>query len=146
MRQSERLLHVGVFLRPGSRDGNRHVPVVGRGDDHGVDIAAGQQLAEIAVGLALDHSRVGLAAVFVGVGDGHALRALALLEMAKQLAAPVADADVSERHPFAGRRRIGVAQRGRSDDVRRGRGGRRARQETTPVEANMVHEYSPLLA
>ena len=72
----QRLLHVGVLLRPGGGDGHRHVPMVGRGDHHGVDVLAGQQLAEIAVGLALDHPRVGFAAVLVGVGHRHALQPL----------------------------------------------------------------------
>ena len=46
----QRFLHVGVLFGPGRGDGDRHVPVVGRGDHHGVDVVAGQQFAEIGVG------------------------------------------------------------------------------------------------
>ena len=33
-------------------------------------------------------------------------------ESAKQIAAPIADADMTQHDPLAGRRRVGVAQRG----------------------------------
>ena len=54
-RQPERFFSVGsIFLRPSRQDGDWHVPVVGRGDGHGVDVVAGENVAEIGVGLALN--------------------------------------------------------------------------------------------
>ena len=92
----QRLLHVGVLLRPCRRDGDRHVPVVRRGDDHGVDIGAGQHFAEISIGLAAAHFCVGLPPVLVGIGNRHALAALAVLKLVE--IAPAADADMADGH------------------------------------------------
>ena len=72
-RQAQRFLHVSVFLRAGGHVGDRHVPVILRSHHHGVDVLAGQQVAEIGVCLALAHRCAGLAAVLIGIGHGHAL-------------------------------------------------------------------------
>ena len=44
---AQRLLDVHVLARLAAPDGGRHVPVVGRGDDHGVDRLVVQGLAEV---------------------------------------------------------------------------------------------------
>ena len=44
---AQRLLHVHVLARPGRIHGERHVPMVGRADDHAVNVFAGQHLAEV---------------------------------------------------------------------------------------------------
>ena len=118
--QPERLFAVNVLLRPGRKDGDRHVPVVGRGDGHGVDVLPRQNVAEVGVGLALDQPGARLATIAVGVGHGDGLHPFALQKIVRQ--PPRAEADVPDRHPLAGGRRVGVAQRGRGDDVRGGDG------------------------
>ena len=51
-RVRQRLLAVDVLLGLGRQHAAQSVPVVGRGDHHGVDVVAGQKLAEIAVNVA----------------------------------------------------------------------------------------------
>ena len=75
--ERQRLLDVDVLAGAQRRDGHERVPVIGRGDDHRVDVLAVEHLAEV---LDADHrtrSRPGrrapapppLAAVVAAAGD-----------------------------------------------------------------------------
>ena len=57
---AQRLLHVDVLARLAAPERGRHVPMVGRGDDHGVDRLVVEHLAEIL------HAAGGLAALLAG--------------------------------------------------------------------------------
>src|SRR5205823_4380221 len=46
----QRLLAIDVLAGPGRQDAGDGVPVVRRGDDDGVDVRAGEQVAEVIVG------------------------------------------------------------------------------------------------
>ena len=50
MIMSERLFDVDVFAGVARVDGHRHVPVVGAGDQDGVDVFAVEQLAIVLAG------------------------------------------------------------------------------------------------
>ena len=81
--QRQRLLAVDVLALAHGVDGDQGVPVVGRGDDDGVDVLAVEQLAEVLVGfdftyrfleavaglLDLVHGPVAVAAIHVADGD-----------------------------------------------------------------------------
>ena len=76
-RYPQRLLAVHVLPRLGRGRGDQRMPMVLRGDHHGVDVLAGQQLAIVAIDLAIlvaivvVHDPLGpLAAVFVRVAYG----------------------------------------------------------------------------
>ena len=116
-RQSQRLLDVGTLARPGGEDRNRHVPMVGRGHDDGVDIVAGQQFSEVLVGRPLADRRQGFASIPVAVGDGHTLGVAQCLEPAKQIAAASPDANVSHGDAVAGRCLVLATQGSRRNDV-----------------------------
>ena len=51
--EGERLFHVDVFARVEGVDGDRSVPVVGRGDQNGIDLLKFQQLRVIGEALGL---------------------------------------------------------------------------------------------
>ncbi len=115
-RQRQRLLAIDVLLRVGRGDHVQRVPVIRRGDDHGVNVLAREQIAEILVLRAsLERTLVRLFAVvilhqFFGVltargihiAHGHHLRFLAVQEPIEQAAILFAHADETERDPVAG--------------------------------------------
>ena len=123
-RQCQRLLAVNVLAGLGRLDRDDRVPVVGRGDDHRVDVVAGQQLAEVIV----DSAIIGRAAALllaVMVVDSFAGRFapcridfaygqdldLAVSQVAFQMsAAHAAHADETERDPVIGRSELIGAQ------------------------------------
>jgi hypothetical protein len=106
--------------------------MVGRGDVHGVDVAAAEELAEIMIDGAVavtvvfvDASLGALARALFDVTDSHVLNVAAAEEGPQIAAAHIADADAAHHDPLAGRRSFLVAQGGAGDDVRgrHGRGG-----------------------
>ena len=79
-RQAAGLLAVDVLAGLGRQDRGRGVPAVAGGDQHGVDVRPGQQLADVAVHravlvavLGVDHRLDRLAAAGLHVADGHEL-------------------------------------------------------------------------
>ena len=127
--QTERLLDVHILARPRRGQGGRHVPVVGRGDDNGVDVVAGEQLAEVrvrggelALVLLVDPGDRAVAATLERVGDGDAAAALQSQKAAQNPPAASAHADVPHRDAVA--RGISAENRrghdrGQGDDRRR---------------------------
>ena len=101
--QSERFLDVSVFAGLGRHDCDGHVPVIRSGNDHRIDILAGQQFAKVSVGLSFNHFRHRLATVAIGVGNRYGLRARTGHETSKQIPSTSSHSDVSDRHPFTGR-------------------------------------------
>jgi hypothetical protein len=67
-RQGQRLLAIDVLARPRRQNRGNRVPVIGRGDDDGIYVAAGQQFAEIDI-LSAATIRAGLALLSVGAMD-----------------------------------------------------------------------------
>ena len=67
-RQRQRLLAEHILARPNGQQRDRHVPVLGNGHHDGVDVLAGQQVAEIAIAVALVSK--GLAGLFAAIGPG----------------------------------------------------------------------------
>ena len=105
------LLAIDVLAGVGRQHRGRGVPVRAGGDQHGVDVVAGQQLAEVAVGgavrvavLRVDHLLDRLAALGLHVADGHEPDVGLLQEAAQVVAAAVADADAADDDLFARRR------------------------------------------
>ena len=143
-RLAQRLLAVDVFARLGRGDGDVGVPMVGRGDDDGVDVFPGKQLAEVVVGVAALERRVVLlgvevvdallgviAASAVDVAHGDDLRLRFAEEPAHQPARLDADADEAERDA-AVRLRRRRPNAGRQDERGAGRSG--GLEEGTTIE------------
>ena len=133
-RQPAWLLAVDVFagLRGGHRGGG--VPAVAGGDDHGVDVLAGQQFAEVAEQPAIlvavvliDERLAGLAAAGLHVGDRHALDIGQAEHRAQVVRAARTDPDHSERDLLARGDCTVAAQRvGGNNPGERHRRGRRS--------------------
>ena len=109
------LLAVHVLAAAAGLDHHDRVPMIGRGDMHRVDVRAGQQLAEVVVGLAVGvlvvfvHLALGLVAgALAHIADGHVLDIRTAQERALVAASHVADADAAHHDPVAGRRDISV--------------------------------------
>jgi hypothetical protein len=101
-------------------DDHQRVPVVGGGNVNGVDVRAGQQVAEVVVGLAvlvavvLIHPVLGVVTgALTHVADSDVLDVLAAEESPQVAASLVADADAPHDDPFAGRRAFAGARGGR---------------------------------
>ena len=130
-RQRFGLLAVDVFAVAACFDHHDRVPVVGRGNVHGVDVGAGQQLAKIVVGLAVvdchnarrSSPLTAVADFFAHVAHGHVLHVFAAEVAPLIAAAHIADADPAHHDAVAGRRPLVVAQRRRGDDERHGESG-----------------------
>ena len=101
------------------------MPVRPGGDQHRVDVAAGEQLAQVAVhgaigvvvavvGAFLD----GLAARFFDVANGDELHVLLRQEAIQVVAAPVADADAAHDDAFAWGNAAILPQDTAGDDLR----------------------------
>jgi hypothetical protein len=101
----EGLLAEDVLAGLGGGNGDEGVPVLGRGDDDGIDAGHAEQLPEVA-----EHGRAsaeaaagGLAAVLPRIADGQRLRRRAE-EAAHDIVAPSAEADEAEADAIARRR------------------------------------------
>src|SRR5262245_24937999 len=118
--QAERLLAVDVLAGLAGVDGDQGVPVVGHGDDDGIDVLAVEQLAVVADG------ERGLAGLLLDAGPGLFEPGLidladrdAVLDVDAEVAfALVADADAADADSFAGR----VGGEAGGDQGRQGRG------------------------
>ena len=107
--QGERLLAIHVLAAPQGGDGGQRVPVVGRGDDHGVDVFAGAKLAEVAVTgdlvlvLLLRHFGDAFQVLLVDVAAGHDAKRLVPLDVVEQAALEaVAGADDADLNRIIG--------------------------------------------
>src|SRR5262249_3535345 len=100
----QRLLDVDVLARVAGVDHLQGVPVVGRRDDHGVDILALEQPAIVAKLLRLAAALLGggVHVRLVGVADSGGLAILLLEEDVWHLIAAIAQANEAEAHAFAG--------------------------------------------
>ena len=124
-------------------DGLHGVPMVGRGDDDGIDVFAFQEVTIIAVGcgaLAGGLGGVGQAA-FVGVADGrdiHVPTVSAEDHVVKVSAAHAADADHADGESFIGARDAWGAEDSGTEQLRQGQdagggGGGRLQETATGV-------------
>ena len=135
---------------------NRHVPVVRRGNHHGVNILAGQQFPEILVlGAAfvvafggafrvgfVDRRGACLPAAPVGIAHRHALAILEGQKAPQQSPALASHADMPQSYTLAGRRDPAGAQCPRGDDIRetQRRGCKRCPLEEIPsIESSSIH-------
>ena len=93
------------------------MPAVAGGDQHGVDVAAGEQLAEVAVEHAVvvavmlvDQFLAGFAAAGLDVADGHAPTHRSLQNATQVVGHTGTDSDHPQHDPLARRRRAVSAQ------------------------------------
>ena len=140
------LLAVDVLAVLAGLDGDQGVPVVGRADQDGVDVGAGQHVAEIVVVLAVlvlvvivDDPLGVLAMAAHDIADGDHLdlgKAQEAVHVAGSLAAA---ADRRHDDPLAGRSPAVAPQRGRRDHV--GNGDRRPGrlEKPSPVCLRRLH-------
>ena len=96
----------------------RRVPVIARGDQHGVDVGPGQQLEHVAVGgaivvavLGVGHGLDRLPPAGPDVADGHELHVRLGDHALQVVPAAGADADGAQHDPLAGRHDAVAAQR-----------------------------------
>ena len=120
---ADRLLAVHVLALPDRLQGHQRMPVIGRGDLHGVDVLAGHQLAEILVGRAvlvvveLVDRLLGLVPLgLVHVADGHDLDLGIPAEGPHVAHALDAQADAPQHHAVRRRHRARLAQGRRRHD------------------------------
>src|ERR1017187_9490469 len=104
-----RLLAIDTLAGIGRQDGGCGVPVRARGDEDGFNVAAGQQIAQVAVHGAILVAVFSVVLLFDGLparglhgpnGDEPQVRFLQ--ETAQVVSAPVADADCAQDNAFAG--------------------------------------------
>jgi hypothetical protein len=107
---TKRLFNVGVLAGSGGHDRDRYVPVVRRGNNHRIDVVAGEELTKIAIGLAADLPSDPLAAILVRIGNGHRLGIAAPSDVAQHGATSISHANVPHRDPVTGRRLVARAQ------------------------------------
>jgi len=148
---AERLLDVHVLARLHRRDGHGHVPVVGRGDAHRVNVVSREKLPEIHVGpaipgpVAVVHGRLGQVAVLrphVAHGDHPGIGAAQEHgQIGLQPLPP--GADVAHPHALARRRRASSEDGGRND-AWSGRHGRSRPQESPPRRTLLLSSHSRL--
>jgi hypothetical protein len=130
--QGQRLLDVDVLAGAAGHHRHQRVPVVGRGDDHRVDVLVVEQVAEIPVrrGLPAGQLHALVQVGLVDVADGHRLDLGAGQEVLPQRLPLVAAADDADADALAG---------SRDAAARQGRG--RAGQGQPPGElASIVHD------
>ncbi len=103
-----RLFHIDVLAGLGGEDGGRCVPMVRRGDEHGVHTVDLQHFAQVAqllrfgAGAGLDHvCGVGLV-VGIGIADKRDLDVLTLVEIPDVISPHAARADDAQRHLVIG--------------------------------------------
>jgi len=141
-----RLLAVHVLARLGRVDREQRVPVRARGDQHGVDVGARQQFAEIAIlaattVLGLDRPLGALATVGPRVAAGHKPGVGLLHEAAHHVGAAPANPQASHRDLFAGGYRAVFAEHGTGNHVRGGQhvaGAQRGLEEPPPIREHFL--------
>jgi hypothetical protein len=99
--QSQGLFAVDVFSRLAGLDAGQGVPMVGRGDDHRIDVPGVQQLAVVGMSTAFSRQRGRFRSRAIDVGHGHDP---AGRRQAHQLVAAAADPDVRDPDAIAGSR------------------------------------------
>jgi len=143
--QRKRLFAVNILARAHSRDGNRHVPMVGRSDQNRVDIGPRQHVAEIlAARLGIEARRLGglFGVACIDIAYGHHLAVALAFEALHIACALAAHADAAHRDAVA--RRIGPENR-RRNYRRQSDGGRscdRARHELSAAQISCVPAVS----
>ena len=149
-RQTAGLLAIDVLARLGRQDRGGGVPPVARGDQDGVDVAAGEQFPQVAVehavGVAVVLVHEGLALVAparLHVGDCQAADVGEAEHRGEHVGAPRTDADDAKCDLLARGHGAVEAEDAGGDDHREGRGdrtsggcaGREAAEQTTPGQA-----------
>ena len=135
------LLAKGVLAVVAGLDQNNRVPVVGRGAMDGVDIGAGQQVAEVDVGLAIlvaivvvDAVAGVVAEIPPHVADGHVLHVAAAKEGPLVAGTLISDADSTHDDAVARRRAVAGPQgRLRNQVGASDRGCGRSLEKVSPV-------------
>ena len=135
------LLAIDILPVPAGLDHDEGVPVVRRAAVNGVNIGAGQQVAEVVVSLAVlavvmavHLVALAVANVFADVAHGDILHVAAAQEGPQVAAALVPQTDAAHHDPVAGRRTVALAQGRAGDEVRTGRrGGGRRLEKVSPI-------------
>jgi hypothetical protein len=120
-----RLLAIHVLAGLGRLHGHRRMPIRSRRDQHRVDVVAVEQLAKVAMHVAVfgsvsavDHLFDERAAGLLHIAHGRTLDVRAIQKAAEVVHAAAADADAAQQNPLA--RRDGPVQtEGRAGDDRR---------------------------
>ena len=102
--ERHRLLDVNVFAGRAGHHGHHGVPMVGRGDDNGLDVLIVEQLAKVAIGLRAA-AQLGDAFVHarrVSLGEGHHVGVFLVLEVEDMLRADESVANEADAHAVVG--------------------------------------------
>jgi hypothetical protein len=154
--EADRLLQVDVLAGPGRRQRHQHVPVIRRGDEDGVDVVAGNEVAPIGVRGATAVGVVPVGAAFgqsdaagLGVADGQDACIVLGEEVPHDGVALVSHADAADGDPVARRDAFILAERRRRQD-RRSAHGRHAGpaeqgQEPPPTSVCRLRHQPSLL-
>ena len=121
--RAERLLGIQILARLRRRDGDVRVPEVGRGVHHGIDIAARQHFAKVAIHVARIQARDlcrRLAVLCIDITDGDDLHTLIAHQGAHVARALPSDTDAGEAHFAVGRDGSRTTERRCGDDERTG--------------------------
>ena len=122
--QGERLLGIDVLAGLAGVDARQGVPVVGRGDNHGVHLPRFQHLAVFVIAPAFQLGRDFIGPGSVDIADGHDP---AFLGQAHQLLAAASHADIADADAIVGAGPARGGQYARRNQQRRRATGRRAR-------------------
>ena len=133
------LLAIDVFTGLGGKHRHLAVPVGSGGDQDCIDILAGEQVVEVAVGgarggavVCIDQVFDPVSSLFLDIADGGELDVGLLEEAAEVVLAPAADPD-SPDHDSLARRYGAIEPEGRGGNDRRGGdGGEAGCDETSP--------------
>ena len=122
-RETARLFAVDVFARLGGEDRRRGVPAITRGNNHGINVGAVQQLSQVAVEHAVgvplqlvDQGLARLASTLLHVGDRHAPHIGQAEHRREHIGATRADANDPQVDLLAGGHRPIPPQRTGRDD------------------------------
>ena len=135
------LLTIDVLAMAAGLNHHQGMPVVGRGAVDGIDISAGQQIAEVGVGLAIailvaavDAIAGRVAVVRLDVADGYVLHVAAAQVRSLIAGTLVADADTAHDDAVAGRSAVAGPEGRLRDQVGTGdRGCGRGLEKVSPV-------------
>ena len=118
-RQPQRLFDVDILAGLGSQQGDRYMPMIGRGDNDSVDVFSVEDAAKVGIGRAIDRRGGRIATILEAIRHGKALDPASPLGCVHQKRPASSHADMPQRHAFAWWRRFGVAQScGRNDNWR----------------------------
>ena len=147
---------VDIFAGFGCHHGSGRMPAVTRGNQDGVDIIAGQQFAEVAIGVAflvavlfVGHLFDGLALISANIGDSDEADIGLLKHVAQHITATSANADPSQNNPFAGSHGSVQAQRRCRDNCgcrEYGTGGGCRLHEVTTIESTFLRHLFLLVS